>query len=149
MRFTVLFCAILIAIAITINMQVNKIFDNTINFFTEPFEKKNSVFVNAPDSTLEKFCPESITLLDESYRFVEVFTLLMIISTIGMISSFIQKLIIFRVKDNVSLNFGLMFLELSIAFTGIIFIIMVNGSKDLNTLNSDVCSKVIELNPLM
>ena len=44
---------------------------------------------------------------------------------------------------------GLMILELSIAFTGICFIIMVNGATEINTLNSDVCSRVIELDPLM
>ena len=148
MRFTVLFCAILIGIAITINMQINRIFDHTKLFFTTSFEKKNSILFNAPDATLKEFCPDAITLLDESYQFVGVFTLLMIISTIGMISSFIQKIVIFRVKDNVSLNVGLMLLELSIAFTGISFIVMVNKERVLNTLNSDVCGRVLDVDPL-
>jgi hypothetical protein len=40
-----------------------------------------------------------------------------------------------------------MLLELSIACTGIIFVLTVNNNQVLNTLNSDVCSRVYEMDP--
>ena len=59
-----------------------------------------------------------------------------------MYTSCIQKLIIYRNKDNVTLNLGQIFLELSSAITGTIYIYVF--SNDIpNKLISDNCRPYI------
>lgn len=66
----------------------------------------------------------------------------MLINTIGMFTSVLQKLVAFRFKDNVTLNYGQMSIEGSISAVGIIFLIQYNQTN-VNTLISDVCGRVI------
>lgn len=66
----------------------------------------------------------------------------MLINTIGMFTSVLQKLVAFRFKDNVTLNYGQMSIEASISAVGIIFLIQYNQSN-INNLISDVCGRVI------
>ena len=55
-----------------------------------------------------------------------------------MFTSVVQKLTIFRVKDNVTLNYIQMGLETSIVIVGILVILLWNGTVD-NTMVSDIC----------
>jgi len=61
-----------------------------------------------------------------------------IINTCGMFTSVSQKLTIFRVKDNVTLNYIQMGLEFSIVLVGVLVIIIWNGATT-NTMISDTC----------
>ena len=73
------------------------------------------------------------------YGVLEIFFLLIIINTVGMLTSFLQKIIVFRTKDNVTLNTGGIVLEISITFTGLLFIFLFTSDLN-NTLISDQCS---------
>jgi len=74
------------------------------------------------------------------YEVLEVFFLLIIIYTIGMITSFMQKIIVYKTKDNVTLNTGVVILEISITLTGLLFIFLFTSDLN-NSLISDQCSK--------
>lgn len=70
------------------------------------------------------------------YKILEYFMYLVILNTIGMFTSFIQKIIVYRTKDNVTLNVSLVVLEASITVVGGLFIFTF--ASDLNnTLISD------------
>ena len=62
------------------------------------------------------------------------------INTLGMFTQVVQKLTIFRVKDNVTLNFIQICLEASIAAVGIIFILLWN-EPTTNHMISKMCSQ--------
>jgi hypothetical protein len=68
----------------------------------------------------------------------------MIISAIGMVTSILQKMVHFVYKDNVTLNFTHIALELSISITSLMFILMFSN-KNLNPLITDVCSPYVEM----
>ena len=61
-----------------------------------------------------------------------------------MLTSSCQKILVFRTKDNVTLSAGLIFLELSIVASGLLFIFTYNGEVT-NTLLSDVCGPLTEM----
>jgi len=72
------------------------------------------------------------------YNSLELFFYLMVVNTVGMFTSFMQKIIVFRTKDNVTLNTGQILLELSITVMGLLYILTFTKSFD-NKLVSDVC----------
>jgi hypothetical protein len=53
---------------------------------------------------------------------------------------------VYRVKDNVTLNWGLIFVEISIVIVGIIFTYLYNFTAR-NSLISDTCSRVMDIPP--
>ena len=69
---------------------------------------------------------------------------LMIINSIGMLTSCIQKIIVYRTKDNVTLNTGQIFLELSIAAVGLLYIVIFSNDVT-NLLISDTCGEYMEI----
>jgi len=73
---------------------------------------------------------------------LQLFYLLIIFNTFGMATSVVQKMVIYRVKDNVTLNVSQIFLEASIATVGLLYIITYNSSA-INNLLSDTCRSVI------
>lgn len=73
---------------------------------------------------------------------IDIFVMILIFNTVGMFTSVVQKLTIFRVKDNVTLNITQVFLEFAIAIIGLIFVICYSGST-INPLISDTCKTVL------
>ena len=55
---------------------------------------------------------------------MSMFFIFVLVNTLGMFTQVVQKLVIFRIKDNVTLNYTQLFLETSIAVVGILFIIL-------------------------
>lgn len=92
----------------------------------------------------QDFCEGEIAHIEQEFAIVKVFYILMIISALGMFSSVVQKLVSYKYKDNVSLNFVQVGLESSIIVSSILFIIMYNNTN-YNTLISDTCSQYIEI----
>lgn len=106
--------------------------------FEEPFYGKIAIFTNAEQEVLDKFCPQFIEDLKEEYSILQMFSIFVIINTLGMLTSVTQKLTIFRVKDNVTLNYIQMGLETSIVLVGVLVIFIWNESAT-NTMVSDKC----------
>jgi hypothetical protein len=73
-----------------------------------------------------------------------MFYLIVILQTIGMFTSSCQKVLVYRTKDNVTLSYGQILLELSIFAIGLLFIFAYNAKSD-NTLLSDVCGPLIDM----
>ena len=142
MLFTTLLSGILVVMAIMINQDLNTSFDDTISAFGTNFAQQTYMFIDAQDSLLSHFCPDkvahSVLIMDS----LVIFYYLIIFNTFGMFTSCIQKLAIFRIKDNVQLNYGQLFLEGSIAAVGVLFIISYNSAV-LNPLISDGCMRVL------
>ena len=61
-----------------------------------------------------------------------------------MFASSCQKIIVYRTKDNVTLAWGQILLELSITATGFLFLFAYN-SEITSTLMTDVCQKHLEI----
>lgn len=74
------------------------------------------------------------------YGILDIFFTLIIINTVGMFTSFCQKIIVLKTKDNVTLNAGGILLEISVTLTGLLYIFLFTSDIN-NTLISDQCSK--------
>ena len=57
------------------------------------------------------------------YGLLEIFLYLVILNTIGMFTSFMQKIIVYKTKDNVTIDIGSILLEASITFVGLFYIV--------------------------
>ena len=110
--------------------------------FGGDFAHQTSIFLNSDDATVLSFCETEIENLKTEFQLVTLLQFFMLINTIGMFTSVLQKLVAFRFKDNVTLNYGQMSIEASISAVGIIFLIQYNQSN-VNNLISDVCGRVI------
>lgn len=91
--------------------------------FGGDFAHQTSIFLNADDETVLSFCEIEIENLKSEFQLVTLLQFFMLINTIGMFTSVLQKLVAFRFKDNVTLNYGQMSIEASISAVGIIFLI--------------------------
>ena len=67
---------------------------------------RTNIFILAEDEILEEFCPDEISHLVSEYEIITIFYFIMILNSIGMFTSLVQKLIVYRNKDNVTLNYG-------------------------------------------
>jgi len=76
-----------------------------------------------------------------------MFSFFNMINTLGMFTQVIQKLTIYRVKDNVTLNLIQICLEASITAAGIVFILLLN-EPITNKMISKTCSKVVDISPV-
>lgn len=106
MVFTTIISFVLIFMAIMINQNLNHSFEVIREFFGENFGQKTAMFINSVDSVKEPFCAVEIPSMEALYVALEYFFLLMIVNTVGMFTSSMQKIIVYRTKDNVTLNFG-------------------------------------------
>lgn len=80
--------------------------------------------------------------MKSEYSLIQTFSFFIIVNTLGMFTQVFQKLTIFRVKDNVTLNLIQMCLEASIATVGILFIMTWN-TPITNRVVSETCGKAI------
>lgn len=106
MVFTTLISFVLIFMGIMINLNLNSSYEDMKQYFGDNFAKQYSLFINADIDTQQKFCGTYVPHLQSMYNSLELFFYLMIVNTVGMFTSFMQKIIIFRTKDNVTLNTG-------------------------------------------
>ena len=79
--------------------------------------------MNYDDAVVLSFCESEIENLKSEYKLVTLLQLIMIMNTLGMFTSVLQKLVAFRFKDNVTINYGQMSIEASISALGIIFLV--------------------------
>jgi hypothetical protein len=146
MAFTVLINSVIIGMAIYLNF----IFNNSYNFVKEnfggSFNGRVFLLLNAKTEVLENFCQTEIDNLLNEASFVKIFYLVMFITSIGMLTSILQKIVHFVYKDNVTLNITHMVLELSICITSLLFIFMYNNSN-VNPLISETCSPFVTMSP--
>lgn len=142
MIFTILISFVLIFLSIVINQIMNDSFQVMQEKFGGDFAHQTSIFLNSDDATVLSFCETEIDNLKSEFQLVTLLQFFMLINTIGMFTSVLQKLVAFRFKDNVTLNYGQMSIEASISAVGIIFLIQYNQSN-INNLISDVCGRVI------
>lgn len=74
-------------------------------FFGTSFGFRTNIFLLAEESVLDAFCPEEIQHLLSEYQIITILYFIMILNTIGMFTSVAQKFIVYRNKDNVTLNY--------------------------------------------
>ena len=106
MLFTVIISVTLMGCAIFITNVLNSSFAYMKEFFGTSFGFRTNIFLLATDDVLEAFCPEEIMHLESEYKVITILYLVILVNTIGMFTSLSQKIIIFRNKDNVTLNLG-------------------------------------------
>jgi len=112
--------------------------------FGDDYYSQTSLFLNSHGPTVADFCDvEAESLLGE-YEDFYYMKLLVILWTLGSLTTLSQRLLTLRFKDNVQLGLA-DFVELVITLlSGILFIVASNES-DLNSIVSDKCSEYIEL----
>jgi hypothetical protein len=69
-----------------------------------------------------------------------------LLEVIGMMTSVLQRLIIYRFKDNVTLDMWHISLELSIVINSVFFLKETAKTSNFNTFISDSCDAVIKIN---
>ena len=67
---------------------------------------------------------------------LNIFYYFEIVSAIGMFSSALQKLVVYRIKDNVQLAYTHLLLEVLICFVSCMYILRLNDTVNLDTLLS-------------
>ena len=142
MVFTTLISFIIVGLAIAINMSMNESLQKTLKHFETPFYGgRIGILVNSSDEVLGKFCPDFIKDMTSLHEYMSIFVFIVTINTLGMTTQVIQKLVIFRIKDNVTLNYVHLSLETSIAVIGLLCINLWNNVK-VNSVISDTCGRV-------
>lgn len=106
MIFTILISFILIFLSIVINQSMNNSFQVMQDNFGVDFAQQTNVFLNFDDAVVLSFCESEIENLKSEYKLVHFLQLIMIMNTLGMFTSVLQKLVAFRFKDNVTINYG-------------------------------------------
>jgi len=77
--------------------------------------------------------------------YVSIFNFIVLVSGIGYFTSIIQKFTVMRLKDNVQIAFGQLFLEFTIVIVTVLF--TINNSGDVrNSLVTDTCRDYINVN---
>ena len=146
MVFTSLISFILIFVGILINLNLNSSYEEMKKVYGTNFGVQTSLFINSDNEVKEQFCKSFVPGMQQMYQILEYFLYLVILNTIGMFTSFMQKIIVFKTKDNVTLNVSIIFLEASITLVGALYIFTFSSDLD-NTLISDQCSPLMTLDP--
>jgi len=103
---------------------MNDSFQFTKKHFETTFYGDIGILTSADDETLKAFCPTFIDDIVMQHDLMSMFFMFVLINTLGMFTQVVQKMVIFRIKDNVTLNYPQLFLETSIAVVGILFVIL-------------------------
>lgn len=144
MFFTVLVNMLILLMATLIIMARNESLSLMKDTFQGTIQGKIQLILNAKQETLAKYCEQEIDLLLYEHRLMSALTVILIFNTLGMLSSVIQKLLTYRLRDNVSIPFTNLLLESSIAAVGIIYIVAWNNT-DFNPLIFENCSTAIDI----
>ena len=67
---------------------------------------------------------------------MNIFYYFEIVCAMGMFSSAIQKIVVYRIKDNVQLAYQQLFLEMFICVVSFMYVLRLNDISDLDTLLS-------------
>lgn len=84
MVFTVMISMALIGIAIFLNQVMNDSFSFMKLHFAEPFYGRVALFTNATPAVLDGFCPTYIEDLKAEYGIIQLFTVFVMINSLGM-----------------------------------------------------------------
>lgn len=74
--------------------------------FGTSFGTKTNVFLLADIEIKKAFCPDVVKDLKAEYGVISMLYFIMILNTAGMFTAMIQKIMTYRNKDNVTLNYG-------------------------------------------
>mmetsp|Transcript_31436 Transcript_31436/g.48060 ORF Transcript_31436/g.48060 Transcript_31436/m.48060 type:complete len:152 (+) Transcript_31436:2223-2678(+) len=144
MWFTFSISFIIVVIIVVISFIFNEFMDTMeINFGTY-FVFQSTLFLNAEDDALLAFCPSAMDQLLSIQQFMQYFTVFLLITALGYITSVIQKLLIISLKDNIDISFERIALEGVIIFSSL-YTVILTFIRPQNSLMSDQCQRVMEL----
>mmetsp|Transcript_30411 Transcript_30411/g.46587 ORF Transcript_30411/g.46587 Transcript_30411/m.46587 type:complete len:375 (-) Transcript_30411:1435-2559(-) len=145
MIFTVLINLGTLTFASALTLMHNSSYTTMQEYFGNNFFKKKGLFLGASGYVIEEFCEKEVDSILAEAPILRLFTIFVILSSIGGFVSFIQKLLTIKFKDNVSMSIGHILLQLSMALSGVLFVLSYYDNK--NSMMSDTCSKYISLSP--
>jgi len=144
MVFTVLLNIIMVFISIAVILIHNDSQELMRNSFDGSIENKMHLFMNAFPEVMSKYCEGELNNLMKEAKIVLFFSNILIFNMVGNLTSVLQKFLVYKFKDNVTLPLKQMFLEGSIGFVGVVFMIMYNTTQ-FNTLITDECSQWVDI----
>jgi len=142
MLFSVIVSVIVVVFCLVMDNMVSGIAGEMTLVFGTVIVGQQHIFINAENDKLSEMCPVLKDQFVSLENIIAYFYVVVLITGIGYFTSIIQKLTIFKLKDNVSLSAGRLFLEGSIVVTSVIFLIMEIRNPS-NPLITDICSKVM------
>ena len=144
MFFTVINNCIILILALVINLLHNTSFDFQLETFNNHFFLIKGIFLGAEKDKVTQFCERDLESMISETHALAFFNFFIILTSIGSFTSFFQKFLTFRFKDNVKLSPGQMLLEISMGITGLLFFFNYNSSN-VNTMMSDHCRNYIDM----
>ena len=122
---TVIVAASIIFSSVWITLELNsglEICNQTLGVYIGRDQDK---FLTLPVETQVQFCDQFIDSLNSQQSAITTLTYFVIVFTIGLAASFFQKLVIFKIKDNVKLDLFQCIIEFTTVVVGLIFIIQI------------------------
>ena len=144
MVFSVVVSFIILVIVFVISLIFNNFMNDIKSNFEDIFVFQTILFLKADENTLQKFCPSAVDHLTMIPKFLTALNGLLVICILGYSASILQKLIIISIKDNIDFSLTRIFIEVSIAVSGI-YTFRVLSDRPQNALISNQCKKVMEI----
>jgi len=101
MTFSVMVSLLVVVFCLIIDNEISAIADGMNTYFGAVFLSAKHIFINADTSVLEGACPGLKDQMLELSTVVSYFKILIIISGLGYLTAILQKLVVWRLKDNV------------------------------------------------
>ena len=141
MFFTTFVSFILLYVSVQINLRVNEDFVNDRAHFGTDIGRSMHLFFGADKKTLTSYCVTNCAVWFVLYADITRFYYVIILMTIGMLASLCQKILVYRVKDNVTLQYSQMVLESTIILTGTLYVLSFNAAITTTDV-SETCGPV-------
>ena len=144
MVLTVIFCLIVFYLSIQVDYLINNFFGNIRSVFGHDALQAVSVIYNSQPNLMQQFCPTTLKDMEMIAADFELLYYLMLYSLVGFLTSIIQKIIVWKMRDNVELNVARIFLEIGLVVASFLFI-RKEITDERNTLISDKCATVVDI----